>query len=270
MCEDRRRSRRFRRAHVPAAVQTSLSAGLRCRIIHAESGSHFDPAVVKAFEACFVRFQVHARHADRDSIAAAPVPGNDLPFGILPWPSLYPRTVSRPSRRSLARAALPVVGLERRSGQALLVDQVRICHVPPAKAGLGRRGDALGLDDDRVAVDHGLGGNELAVRAGDLELAQRLAVARLQPAADMGEGEPDLARPRPSSTCTAAPSRRGPSCRTPWPAPRGPAGCPRRSCCGGGCRRCCATMSVVTAMPVPGIFRLAAWASQSGGRLPGP
>jgi putative two-component system response regulator len=51
------------------------------RIIHAESGSHFDPAVVKAFEACFIRFlEIHARHADRDSIAAAPVPGNDLPF----------------------------------------------------------------------------------------------------------------------------------------------------------------------------------------------
>ena len=27
---------------------------------------------------------------------------------------------------------------------------------------------------------------------------------------------------------------------------------------------------VVTAMPVPGIFRLATWASQSGGRAPGP
>ena len=150
----------------------------------------------------------------------------------------YPSALSS-GHGLFARAALPVVGLERRSGQALLVGQVRIRRVPPAEADLGRRGDLLGLDDDRVAVDRGFGGNELAVSAGDLELAERLAVARLQPAADVGEGEPDLARPRPSSTCRAAPSRRGPSCRTPWPAPRGPAGCPRRTCCGDGCRRRC-------------------------------
>ena len=37
-------------------------------------------------------------------------------------------------------------GLKRRSGQALLVDQVRIRLVPPAEAGLGRRGNIRGLD----------------------------------------------------------------------------------------------------------------------------
>ena len=51
------------------------------RIIHSESGSHFDPAVVKAFEACFVRFlEIHAHHPDRDSKAAVPVLSDDLPF----------------------------------------------------------------------------------------------------------------------------------------------------------------------------------------------
>ena len=61
------------------------------------------------------------------------------------------------------RAALPVVGLERRGGQARLVDQVRSGFVPPAEAGLGGRGYFLGLDNDRIAVDGSDGGQELAV-----------------------------------------------------------------------------------------------------------
>ncbi len=99
-----------------------------------------------------------------------------------------------------------------------------------------------------------------------LKLAQRLAVARLQAAADMGELRAGSCCPRPSSTCRAAPSRRGLSCRSPWPTPRGPADCPRRSCWWGGCRRCWEPGRSSPTMPVCGIFRLAAWASQRPGK----
>src|SRR5579871_5199369 len=79
---------------------------------------------------------------------------------------------------SFACSALPVLGLERRRGESVLVREIGIGDLAPAEADLLRPRHAFGGDDNGFAVDDGLGGNELAVGAGDLELAERLAVPR--------------------------------------------------------------------------------------------
>jgi hypothetical protein len=84
----------------------------------------------------------------------------------------------------LARSALPIVGLERRGGQTLLVDQVGVCHIAPAEANLGWRGNLTGLDDDRIAIDRRRGRLEFAVGAGDLKFPERLTVSRRPKPAD--------------------------------------------------------------------------------------
>src|SRR5262245_56156674 len=110
--------------------------------------------------------------------------------GIIPA-RVHWLSISR--RESLASAALPVLRTERRRRQPFLVAQVRVGDVPPPETHLSRLLDILGGHDHLIAVDGRLGRDELAVFAGDLELAERLAVARLQPAADVGERQLHLA-----------------------------------------------------------------------------
>jgi hypothetical protein len=45
----------------------------------------------------------------------------------------------------------------------------------------------LRVNDDRVALNDGLSRDKLAVPSRDLELNQRFTIARLQPAANLGE-----------------------------------------------------------------------------------
>src|ERR1019366_1057349 len=77
------------------------------------------------------------------------------------------------NRLLLPRAALPILGAERRGRQPLLVRQVRVGGVGPAEARLRRLLDGLGGDDDILAVDDGLSSDELSVGPGDLERRER-------------------------------------------------------------------------------------------------
>src|SRR5262249_35809805 len=80
-----------------------------------------------------------------------------------------------------------VVGPERRGGQPLAVVEVERRLVRPGVADRRRRRDPVGADPDRVAVDPRLGGEELEVRAGDLEAYQRPAPPRHQSAPGVPE-----------------------------------------------------------------------------------
>src|SRR5271166_6293419 len=98
------------------------------------------------------------------------------------------------NRQSLLfpRAALPVVGLEWRGGQACAVHEVRIGGLAPAETHLRGRVDALGRHEQSLALDNRLGGNELAVLAGDLKFAEWLAVAGFQAVGGVCEAQANL------------------------------------------------------------------------------
>ena len=72
-------------------------------------------------------------------------------------------------------------------GQALLVHEVWHAFLVPGKSCCGRFGDFVAGDEDRVAVDGGLGFDELSVFARDFKPVEGLVVARGEPASGVIE-----------------------------------------------------------------------------------
>ena len=78
-------------------------------------------------------------------------------------------------------------------GQALLVHEVWHAFLVPGESCCGRFGDFVAGDEDRVAVDGGLGFDELSVFARDFKPVEGLVVARGEPASGVIETQADLA-----------------------------------------------------------------------------
>ena len=86
----------------------------------------------------------------------------------------------------------PVVRAEGRGGQALLVVQIAgVRIIRPGIADGGRLRDLVAGDQQAVAVNAGVGPNELLVRARDGEAGQFAPALGRQPAADMLEAQAD-------------------------------------------------------------------------------
>ena len=100
------------------------------------------------------------------------------------------------------------VGAERRGGKVLLVPEVAQRIVRPAVPDRDGVLDPIAADDDRIALDLGLGIDELAVRAGDRETLERAVLLEpLHRRGILGQGLPIAPKMSFSDGSDSRPSR---------------------------------------------------------------